>query len=322
LKAEIGHIVESGGKAMAKIDFSGRVAIVTGAGGGLGRTYALELAKRGAKVVVNDFGGARDGTGGGTSMADAVVAEIKAMGGDAVGHYQDISSTEGANSLIKAGLDKWGKFDALINNAGILRDKMSFNMTDDEWDLVIKVHMRGHFMPARAAVQYFRQAAKENKLPNGGAIVNTSSTSGLLGNAGQVNYSAAKMGIVRMTYTRALEFLKYNIRINAIAPMAYTRLTEDLPMAAALKSLTPAKIAPFTIFLCSDAAAGITGQVFGVFGNIIQLYRAPRPVHYWQAKGEIWDVNDVAQLAQEIKDIAKKVNAPYMPGSPGPKFQG
>jgi NAD(P)-dependent dehydrogenase (short-subunit alcohol dehydrogenase family) len=298
----------------------GKVVAITGAGAGIGKEYAMLAAKEGARVVVNDLGGSRDGAGASAKVADVVVEEIKAMGGDAVGHYQDISTTEGGNSLIKAGVDKWGKFDALINNAGILRDKMSFNMTDDEWDLVIKVHMRGHFMPARAAVNYFRQAAKEGKLPNGGAIINTTSTSGLLGNAGQVNYGAAKLGIVGMTLTLALETSKNNVRVNAVAPMALTRLTEDLAIAGALKALTPAKIAPLGIFLCSDAAAGITGQVFGVFGNIVQLWRLPRPINYWQAPGEIWDPNELAKHAGEMKDIVKKVNAPYMPGSPGPKF--
>jgi len=300
----------------------GKVVAITGAGAGIGKEDALLAAKEGARVVVNDLGGSRDGAGASAKVADQVVEEIKKMGGDAVGHYQDISTTEGGNSLIKAGIDKWGRFDALINNAGILRDKMSFNMTDDEWDLVIKVHMRGHFCTARAAIQYFRQAAKEGKLPNGGAIVNTTSTSGLLGNAGQANYGAAKLGIVGMTFTLALETMKSNVRVNAIAPMALTRLTEDLAIAGALKSLTPAKIAPLGIFLCSDAAAGITGQIFGVFGNVVQIWRAPRPVNYWQAAGEIWDPKDLAKHADEMKDIIKKVNAPYMPGSPGPKWQG
>jgi len=300
----------------------GKVVAITGAGAGIGREHALLAAKEGAKIVVNDLGGTRDGAGANAKVADVVVEEIKKMGGDAVGHYQDISTTEGANALIKAGVDKWGKFDALINNAGILRDKMSFNMTDEEWDSVIKVHMRGHFMCARAACQYFREAGKQNKLPNGGAIVNTSSTSGLLGNAGQANYSAAKLGVVGMNTTLALEYAKYNIRINAIAPMALTRMTEDLPFAGALKALTPAHISPFVIFLCSDAAAGITGQVFGVFGKFVQVYRLPRPVHYIEAAGDKWDPKDFVKHVDELKNVIAKTNTPYMPGSPGPKFTG
>jgi NAD(P)-dependent dehydrogenase (short-subunit alcohol dehydrogenase family) len=174
-------------------------------------------------------------------------------------------------------------------------------------------------MCARAAVSYFREAGKQNKLPNGGAIVNTSSTSGLLGNAGQANYGAAKLGIVGMANVLALEYVKYNVRVNSIAPMALTRMTEDLPIAGMLKAATPAHIAPMVIFLCSDAAAGITGQVFGVFGNVIQLWRLPRPVHYWQTQ-DVWDPNEIAKFAGEIKALIPKVNPPYMPGSPGPKM--
>ncbi|MFO8055788.1 MAG: SDR family oxidoreductase [bacterium] len=299
----------------------GKVVAITGAGAGIGREHAILAAKEGARVVVNDLGGSRDGAGADTKVADQVVQEIKDAGGDAVGHYEDISRTEGAESLIKAGVDKWGQFDALVNNAGILRDKMSFNMTDDEWDLVIKVHLRGHFMCARAACQYFRKAGKEGNLPNGGAIVNTSSTSGLLGNPGQANYGAAKMGIIGMMNTMAQEFTKYNVRINTIAPMALTRLTEDLPIAGMMKQLTPAHIAPVVIFLCSDAAEGITGQVFGTFGKYVQIWRLPRPVHYYEAEGEMWDPNDLAKHADHMKKVIEKVNAPYMPGSPGPKFE-
>lgn len=300
----------------------GKVVAITGAGAGIGKEHALLAAKEGANVVVNDLGGTRDGAGADAKVADQVVEEIKAAGGDAIGHYQDISETEGGDALIQAGIDKWGKFDALINNAGILRDRMSFNMTDDEWDLVVKVHMRGHFVCARAACRYFRQAGKEGKLPDGGAIVNTTSTSGLLGNAGQANYGAAKLGILGLSNTLALEYAKYNVRVNTIAPMALTRMTDDLPMAGALKVFTPKHISPCVIFLCSDAAAGINGQVFGVFGKFVQVWRLPRPVHYWEAAGDIWDPSDIAKLADEIKDITGKVNAPYMPASPGPKFEG
>ena len=297
----------------------GKVVAVTGGGAGIGREESLLAAKQGAKVVVNDLGGSRDGSGASTKVAEQVAEEIKKMGGDAIAHTLDISSPEGAASLIKMGVDKWGHFDALINNAGILRDKMSFNMTDEEWDSVIKVHLRGTFMCCRAAVNYYRDAAKQNKLPKGAAIVNTTSTSGLLGNAGQVNYGAAKLGIVGLTNVLALEFAKYNIRINAIAPMALTRMTEDLPMAGLLKAATPAHIAPMVIFLASEAAAGINGQVFGVFGNVVQLWRLPRPVHHWQTQN-IWDPNDIAKLAGEIKGLIPKVNPPYMPGTPGPKM--
>ncbi len=299
----------------------GKVVAVTGAGAGIGREHALLAAREGARVVVNDLGGARDGSGKDAKVADKVVEEIKAAGGDAIGHYEDISSAEGAGTLIQAGIDKWGQFDALINNAGILRDKMSFNMSDEEWDLVIKVHMRGHFMCARAACQYFRKAGKEGKLPNGGAVVNTSSTSGLIGNAGQVNYGAAKMGIVGMSTVLALEYTKYNVRINTIAPMALTRLTEDLGMAAEMlkkADATPAHIAPMAIFLCSDAAAGINGQVFGVVAGFIQLYRLPRPVSEWKTEG-MWKPEEIAKLADEMKGKIAEINWGYLPGTPVPE---
>jgi NAD(P)-dependent dehydrogenase (short-subunit alcohol dehydrogenase family) len=176
-------------------------------------------------------------------------------------------------------------------------------------------------MCARAACQYFRKAGKEGNLPNGGAIVNTSSTSGLLGNPGQANYGAAKMGIVGMMNTMAQELGKYNVRINTIAPMALTRLTEDLPIAGMMKQLTPAHIAPVVIFLCSDAAEGINGQIFGTFGKYVQIWRLPRPVHYYEAEGDIWDPNDLAKNADHMRKVIEAVNAPYMPGSPGPKFE-
>ncbi len=292
----------------------GKIVAVTGAGAGIGREIALLAAKEGANVVVNDLGGSRDGAGADTKVADQVAEEIKAAGGDAIGHYQDISTAEGGDSLIQAGIDKWGKFDALINNAGILRDKMSFNTTDDEWDLVIKVHLRGHFMCARAACRYFRQAGKEGKLPNGGAIVNTASTSGLLGNAGQANYGAAKMGIVGMTSVMALEYTKYNVRINAYAPMALTRMTDDLPMASLMKAMTPDKIAPGVVFLASDAAQGINGQVFGIFANKFQLWRLPRPAEVWEAE-EKWEVADLAKHADEMRAKIAEINKPYLPGT-------
>jgi len=292
----------------------GKVICITGAGAGIGREYALLAAKEGAKVVVNDLGGTRDGSGSDTKVADQVVEEIKAAGGEATGHYQDISTAEGGNSLIQTALDKFGKLDALINNAGILRDGMSFKLTDDQWDLVIKVHLRGHFMCTRAAGAYFRQAGKEDKLPNGGAIVNTASTSGLLGNAGQANYGAAKLGIVGMTLCMALEYTKYNVRINAIAPMAYTRMTDDLPIAEMLKEFTPARVAPGVIFLCSDAANGINGQVFGIYGGKFQLYRLPRPAETWEVE-DTWDPTDLAKHADNIRAKITVVNPPYMPGT-------
>jgi len=290
----------------------GKVVAITGAGAGIGREEALLCAKHGAKVVINDLGGARDGTGKDSKVADTVVEEIKKMGGDAAGHYEDISEEAGADSLIKVGVDKWGRFDGLVNNAGILRDKMSFNMTVQEWDAVIKVHMRGHFLCARAASRYFREHKDQ-----GGAIVNTTSTSGLLGNAGQANYGAAKLGIVGFNSVLNLEIGKY-CRVNAIAPMAYTRMTSDLPMAEMLKNYKPEHIAPLVVFLLSDKAKGISGQVFSVFGPFVQVYRLPRPVMDWKADGGGWDADKLAEKAEEMKKVIEKVNWGYLPGMPLP----
>ena len=298
----------------------GKVIAITGAGAGIGRAEALLCAKEGAKVIVNDLGVSRDGAGKDTKVADQVVEEIKKMGGEAVGHYEDISEEAGADSLIQIGVDTWGKFDGLVNNAGILRDKMSFNMTVEEWDAVIKVHLRGHFLPARAAARYFRQKAKSGDT-SGGAIVNTSSTSGLLGNAGQVNYGTAKAGVMGFTNVMALELGRYNVRVNAIAPMAFTRMTEDLPMADMLKNYKPEHIAPMVVFLLSDQSAGITGQVFGVFGPIIQLYRLPRPAMEWKTDKDIWEPSEIANLAEEFKKVIAKVNWGYLPGTPMPEEQ-
>jgi len=292
----------------------GKVIAITGSGAGIGREEALLCAKEGAKVVINDLGGSRDGAGKDSKVADVVVEEIKKLGGDAVGHYEDISEEAGGESLIKAGVDKWGRFDGLVNNAGILRDKMSFNMDNAEWDSVIKVHMRGHFMCARAAARYFREHKEQ-----GGAIVNTTSTSGLLGNAGQANYGAAKLGIVGLNSVLALEMGRSNVRVNAIAPMAYTRMTSDLKIAEMLKAYKPEHIAPLVVFLLSDAAKAITGQVFGVFGPFVQLYRLPRPVMDWKAGGECWAPADLAAKAGEIQSVIAKVNWGYMPGTPMPE---
>jgi len=291
----------------------GKVVAVTGAGAGIGREEALLAAKHGAKVVINDLGGARDGSGKDSKVADVVVEEIKKMGGDAIGHYEDISEQSGGESLISKAVEKWGRFDGLVNNAGILRDKMSFSMDNSEWDLVIKVHLRGHFMCARAAAQYFR-AHKEQ----GGAIVNTTSTSGLLGNAGQTNYAAAKLGIVGMTSALHLELGKY-CRVNSVAPMAYTRMTSDLAIAEMLKNYKPEHIAPLVIFLLSEKAKGISGQCFGVFGPYVQLYRLPRPVCDWKADGMGWDPEKLAEKAGDIAKAAAAANWAYMPGTPIPE---
>jgi NAD(P)-dependent dehydrogenase (short-subunit alcohol dehydrogenase family) len=253
----------------------GRVAVVTGAGGGIGRAHALLFAHEGAKVVVNDLGGSRDGSGGSAGPAQAVVDEIKAAGGDAVAHTEDISTWSGAESLIQTAVDSFGRLDIVVNNAGILRDRMLANMTEAEWDAVIQVHLKGTFGPAHFAAAYWRDQSKAGSQPDA-RIINTSSPSGIFGNLGQTNYGAAKAGIAAFTVIAAGELARYGVTVNAIAPTALTRMTEDLggfdgaddSMKAAL---APENISPLVVWLGSEAAAGVTGRVFGVTGNKISV---------------------------------------------------
>src|SRR2546426_4213607 len=234
----------------------GKVAVITGAGRGIGRGEALLFAQEGARVVVNDLGGEWDGTGADPRAASQVVEEIKGSGGDAVAHFEDISEEAGAASLIATALDTWGRLDVVVNNAGILRDRMIFNMTVEDWDAVMKVHLRGHFLVTRAACAHWRERAKAGEQTRG-AIVNTSSTSGILGNAGQSNYGAAKAGIAAFSYIVAMEMVRYGITVNAIAPGARTRLTEktfgDLSLPEGqFDALAPENVAPMVAFLASD----------------------------------------------------------------------
>src|SRR3954468_6543745 len=208
--------------------FDGKVALVTGAGRGIGRSESLLLASEGAKVVVNDLGGSGSGEGADSTPAQEVVDEVKAAGGDAVANYDDCSSWAGGESMVQQAIDTFGGIDVLICNAGILRDKMSFNMSEEEFDAVIRVHLKGHFAPIRFASSYWRTKAQESGEPANAAIVTTASESGLYGNAGQVNYAAAKAGIASMTIVLARELERIGVRVNAIAPVALTRLTEDL----------------------------------------------------------------------------------------------
>ena len=245
----------------------GKVAIVTGAGGGLGRAHALLLAHEGAQVVVNDLGGDRDGTGGGTSMADGVVAEIIAAGGQAVAHYGSVSDNDAAAGMVAKAVDSFGRLDILINNAGILRDKSFKNMTDAEWDIVIDVHLRGTYLVTKHVWQHLLAQGK------GGRIIMTSSTSGLIGNFGQTNYGAAKAGIAGFMRVLALEGMKNGITVNVLAPAALSRMTEDLmpesPEVA--ERLAPEKVSPAVVWLCTDSAAKVTGRQFCVSGNRVSL---------------------------------------------------
>ena len=246
---------------MAQIDFDGRVAIVTGAGGGLGRSHALELASRGARVVVNDLGGARDGTGTGSEMADRVVSEIRDAGGQAVANYDGVHTWEGGEAVVATALDQWGQVDIVVNNAGILRDVTFHKLEEAQLDAVIKVHLYGAFHVTRAAWPHFREQAH-------GRVVNTTSGSGLYGNFGQSNYSAAKMGLVGLTRTLAQEGAKYGIHANAIAPIATSRMTEDILAEQLQDKLLPEEVSPLVAWLCSDECTS-TGRVYSVGGGYI-----------------------------------------------------
>jgi len=256
-----------------------KVAIVTGAGGGIGRGEALALASEGAKVVINDLGGTTDGSGDSKSPADHVVDEIKKTGGEAAANYDSVATAEGGENIIKTAIDTFGKLDILVNNAGILRDRTIFNMTDEEWDAVIKVHLYGHFYTTKHACVLFRQQRS-------GRIINTSSMSGL-GNFGQSNYSAAKEGIVGFTRTVARDMGRYGVTCNAIRPNAGTRMTmsDDMKQAyersgrgAVVKmfeNLKPEDIAPIVVWLASDAAANINGRTFFAQTGRVALYSEP-----------------------------------------------
>ncbi len=247
----------------------GKVAIITGSGGGIGREHALLFAREGAKVVVNDLGSDRHGGGRGGDMADKVVAEIKAAGGDAVANYDSVAMREGADGLMWSALNKFGKLDIVVNNAGILRDKTILNMSEQDFDLVIDVHLRGTFLVTQAAGRVFKVQGK------GGRIINTTSLSGLLGNFGQGNYAAAKGGIYSLTRTASMEFQRMGVTVNALAPVALTRMTQDLTMFKNLtrEQIGPQYIAPVAVFLASDLAADITGTIAGVQGPKIFLYK-------------------------------------------------
>ena len=244
---------------MAQIDYDGRVAIVTGAGGGLGRSHALLLASRGAKVVVNDLGGSRDGSGGGSEMADAVVQEIIDAGGEAVANYDGVHTWEGGQAIVQTALDSFGRVDVAINNAGILRDTSFAKLEEPQLDLVVKVHLYGAFHVARAAWNHLKEQGY-------GRIVNTTSGSGLYGNFGQSNYSAAKMGQVGLTRTLAIEGAKYGITANVIAPVAASRMTEDIMPPQLLEKLEPEYVSPLVAYLASESCTE-SGKIYSVGGG-------------------------------------------------------
>jgi NAD(P)-dependent dehydrogenase (short-subunit alcohol dehydrogenase family) len=275
----------------------GKVVVVTGAGGGIGRDIALQCAAHGAKVIVNDLGVSAAGEGADASPAQQVVAEIRAAGGEAAANADSVAEASGAGRIVQSALDHYGRIDAVVNNAGILRDRFFHKMSLDEWDAVIKVHLYGCYHVSRAAANHFKEQES-------GAYVHMTSTSGLIGNFGQANYAAAKLGIAALSKSIALDMKKFNVRSNCIAPFAWSRLIGTIPTktpeeaarVARMQQMTPAKIAPVAVYLCSDAANDVNAQIFAVRHNEIFLISQPRPersVH----RSEGWTPETVASHA-------------------------
>jgi NAD(P)-dependent dehydrogenase (short-subunit alcohol dehydrogenase family) len=269
-------------------NLEGKVAIVTGAGRGIGRAHALALAEAGAKVVVNDLGAALSGEGHDDTPAQQVVDEIAAAGGEAAANGENVADFAGAERMVRQAIDDFGRLDILVNNAGILRDRMLVNMTEDEWDAVIAVHLKGHFAPTRHAAAYWREQAKAGEEIHG-RVINTSSPSGVFGNIGQANYGAAKAGIAGFTIIVAQELQRYGVTVNCLAPNARTRMTEEtFDMGApeeGFDPLDPANMSPLVVALAADEAQGITGQVFHVWGGAINALRG------WSA-GELFETDE------------------------------
>ena len=281
----------------------GKVALVTGAGGGLGRTHALLLAAQGAAVVVNDLGGARDGTGAGTSMADGVVEEIREAGGQAVADYGSVADKAQAQGMVQTAVDNFGRLDICICNAGILRDKSFKNMTDDMWEVVNDVHLRGTYYSAKAAYDRMLEQGE------GGRIIVTSSTSGLLGNFGQTNYGAAKAGIAGFARCLYLEGARYGVTVNILAPTALSRLTEDILPEQAKDAVPPEKVSPTVVWLCSDDAKDVTGRTWLLTGNRVSLLSwQVNPVAQKDEADGPWDVEELGEAILESKDSWPPIN--------------
>jgi NAD(P)-dependent dehydrogenase (short-subunit alcohol dehydrogenase family) len=275
----------------------GKVAIVTGAGRGIGREHALALAKAGAQVVVNDLGGSLAGEGTDATPAQSVVDEIVAAGGKAVANDDDVSDFDAAEHMVRQAIEGYGRLDILVNNAGILRDRMLVNMTEDEWDAVIAVHLKGHFAPTRHAAAYWRERAKGGETLRA-RVINTSSPSGVFGNVGQANYGAAKAAIAGLTVIAAQELQRYGVTVNCIAPNARTRMTEETfgdlppPEEGSFDPLDPANMAPLVVALSADDAQDITGQCFFVWGGSINVLRSWDAGELFSADGR-WDADEL-----------------------------
>jgi NAD(P)-dependent dehydrogenase (short-subunit alcohol dehydrogenase family) len=293
----------------------GRVAIVTGAGRGIGREHALSLAAHGAKVVVNDLGGATDGSGSDLTPAQQVVEEILGMGGEAVANGDSVSSWEGAQRLVNTAIETFGDLHVVVNNAGILRDRVLVNMTEEEWDAVIDVHLKGTFAPSRWAAAYWREQSKAGK-PVSGRIINTTSVSGIYGNPGQTNYGAAKAGIAAFTTIAALELSRYGATVNAVAPVALTRMTEGLGPAPETdeerEMRSPRWIAPIVTWLASEQSAHVTGRVFEASGQVLAVAEG------WVRGPKVAPVEDPTQIGSAVDELLGKARKNSgMDGTPG-----
>ena len=288
---------------MAKL-CEGRIAIVTGAGRGIGREHALSLAAHGARVVVNDLGGARDGSGASADPAEEVVATIRSAGGEAIVNADDVSDWGGAERLVREAVDTFGGLDVLVNNAGILRDRMLVNMTEAEWDAVITVHLKGTFAPAHFAAAYWRDRSKAMGRGVDARLINTTSISGMFGNAGQTNYGAAKAGIAAFTVIAARELARYGVTVNAVAPGALTRMTEDLSLGQASEAdrdaMHPRWIAPIVTWLASRESSGVTGRIFEATGRLFAVAEG------WHRGPGAEPVDDPTRLGPIVADLVAR----------------
>ena len=276
----------------------GKVTVITGAGNGIGRASALLFASEGAKVLVNDLGGNRDGLGEAAAAADAVVREIRQAGGTAEANYDSVASKEGAEAIVAKAISAFGRVDVMLNNAGILRDKTLLKMSLAEWQAVLDVHLTGSFLCTQAAAQKMKEQGS-------GSIINTTSVSGMLGNFGQANYAAAKAGIYGLTRTASIELQRYGVRVNAVAPIAKTRLTEDLPMFEKIEdTLSPAHIAPAHLFLASSLSSDVTGVVLSVAGARMSVFKVVEsPGKYKESDEGVWNAHEIADHFESISKV-------------------